>query len=213
MARKIKVFFIIVSVGMLIYFASSANTLVAEDSENEVREKFADAMISVEASVVIVEPEALEEIIGEPDIKTLNSIPLEKIMQSIIEDEGGEMVSAVKLSVRNGAVAEMNAEDTEEEKRKISEEEETAEQENRERHVSFRATSHIIDMNKIVISFDFKQIFSESTLRSISETEEQGKMTKNFEVSSEVVLRPGQPRIVGATKKDEVIFLIMGVDI
>jgi len=211
--KKLKNLIVIVSLGVLIYLVFSANTLVAEDSENEAQEQFAGAMISVEALVVTVEPEALEEITGELDIKTLNSIPLEKVMQSIFEEEGVEIVSSVKLSMRNGSMAEMNTKDNEEENRKISEEEEMAEQENRERHVSFRATSHIINMNKIEISFDFKQIVSESTLRSISETDEQGKMSKTFEVSSEVVLRPGQLRIVGATKKDVAIFLIMGVDI
>jgi hypothetical protein len=50
-------------------------------------------------------------------------------------------------------------------------------------------------------------------LSSTSEAEEEENVVRNFEVSSEVILRPGQPRIVGATKKDEVIFLIMGVDI
>ncbi len=213
MTKKLKNLIVIVSLGVLIYLVFSANTLVAEDSENEAQEQFAGAMISVEALVVTVEPEALEEITGELDIKTLNSIPLEKVMQSIFEEEGVEIVSSVKLSMRNGSMAEMNTKDNEEENRKISEEEEMAEQENRERHVSFRATSHIINMNKIEISFDFKQIVSESTLRSISETDEQGKMSKTFEVSSEVVLRPGQLRIVGATKKDVAIFLIMGVDI
>ena len=66
----------------------------------------------------------------------------------------------------------------------------------------------------ITAPFDFKQIASESTLTSISEEidEQQDRVTQ-FEVSSEVVLRPGQPRIVGATKKDEAIFLIMEVDI
>lgn len=43
--------------------------------------------------------------------------------------------------------------------------------------------------------------------------EERQDRLMQLEVSSEVVLRPGQPRIVGATQKDEAIFLIMGVDI
>ncbi len=38
--------------------------------------------------------EALEEILGEPDIKSLHSIPLGKIMQCVREDEG-EVISIV----------------------------------------------------------------------------------------------------------------------
>ena len=81
MARKLKGLIAIVSVGILIYIMSSANTSVAEDAEIDAQERFAGATISVEASVVAVELEALEEIIGESDIKSLHSIPLEKVMQ------------------------------------------------------------------------------------------------------------------------------------
>ncbi len=212
MTRKLKGLIAIVSVGMLIYFVSSANISVAEDAEIDVQEQFTGATISVEASLVTVELEALEEITDQLDITTLNSIPLDKIMQCIREDEGGEVISIVKLAVGNESVAEMNTEENVEEIRKISDEESGA-RNKRENHVSFRVNPKIIDMNRIAVSFDFKQIASESALISESEVEEQEEIVTKFEVSSEVVLRPGQPRIVGATKNDEVIFLIMGVDI
>jgi hypothetical protein len=214
MVKKLKGLIGIVSVVMLIYFVSSGNTLVAEDAEIDAQERLAGATISVEASVVTVELETLEEITSELDTQNLNSIPLDKIMQSIRENEGGEMVSAFKLTVGNKSVAEINSEENEEKKRTHSEDEdEAAEHKNREIHISFRVTPWIIDVDKIAVSFDFKQIASESTLFSEREDEEQQARVTKFEVSSELVLRPGQPRIVGATKKDEAIFLIMGVDI
>ena len=212
MTGKLKGIIVIVSLGMLIYLVSSADFLVAEDSENEAREQFAGAMISVEASIVIVEPEVLEEITDDLNIQNLNSIPLEKIMQIIREDEGGEMISAIKLAVGNNSEAEMNSEDNVEEKRKIFKEE-TGEQERRESVFSFRITPEIIDLDKIAVNYRFQQTVQEIILSSTSEAEEEKNIVRNFEVSSEVILRPGQPRIVGATKKDEVIFLIMGVDI
>ena len=85
MAGKLKGLIGIVSVVMLIYFVSSGNTLVAEDGEIDAQEQFAGATISVEASVVIVELEALEEITGESDTQTLNSISLDEILQCIRE--------------------------------------------------------------------------------------------------------------------------------
>ena len=103
-------------------------------------------------------------------------------------------------------------EENAEEKRKVSDEE-RGEHEERESHVSFRIIPKIIDMNRIAVNFDFKQLASESVLSSESEAEEQDGIVTKFEVSSELVLRPGQPRIVGATKKDKAIFLIMSVDI
>jgi hypothetical protein len=65
----------------------------------------------VEASLVTVELEVLEEITGQLNIETLNSIPLDKIMQIIREDEGGEVSSIVKLAVANESAAEMNTEE------------------------------------------------------------------------------------------------------
>ena len=212
MIKKLKGLIIAISVIMLIYFVPSANTLVAEHAENEDQEQFAGATISVEASLVTVELEVLEEITGQLNIKTLNSISLDKIMQCIREDEGGEVISIVKLAVANESAAEMNTEENAEEKRKIPDED-RGEREERESHVSFRVIPKIIDMNRIAVSFDFKQLASEGALSSESEAEEQEGIVTKFEVSSELVLRPGQPRIVGATKKDEAIFLIMGVDI
>jgi hypothetical protein len=212
MARKLKALIIAVSFLMLIYFVPSANTSVAEDAEIDAQKQFAGATISVEASLVTVELEVLEEITGQLNIETLNSIPLDKIMQIIREDEGGEVSSIVKLAVANESAAEMNTEENAEEKRKVSDEE-RGEHEERESHVSFRIIPKIIDMNRIAVNFDFKQLASESVLSSESEAEEQDGIVTKFEVSSELVLRPGQPRIVGATKKDKAIFLIMSVDI
>ena len=212
MAKQLKGLIATVSIAIVIYIVSSANILVANDSENEAQDKFAGATISVEASLVAVEFKALKEIVGESDITTLSSIPLEKIMQCIREDEGGEVISIVKLAVRNESSGEMNREERVDEKRKVSDEN-VSEIEKRENHVSFRVVPKIIDINRIGVSFDFKQIFSEDGLSTKSELEEQQERNIVIELSSEVVLRPGRPRIVGATKKDEAFFLIMNVDI
>jgi hypothetical protein len=211
MANKLKGLIGIVSVVMLIYFVSSGNTLVAEDGEIDAQERFAGAMISVEASVVAVKLEALEEILGEPDIKSLHSIPLEKVMQCVREGEG-EVISIVKLAVRNNSAGEITREESANENRKVSNND-AREQEVRENRVSIRVVPVIIEAGKIAVSFDLKQIASENILSSERGTEEQEDRVIQFEVSSEVVLRSGQPRIVGATKKDEAIFLIMEVDI
>lgn len=211
MARKLKGLIGIASVVMLIYFVSWGNTLVAEDGENKAQEMFAGATVSVEASVVAVEFDALEEIMGEPEIKSLNSIPLGKIMQCVREDKG-EVITVCKLAVGNNAEGEISREESANENRKVSNDD-VREQEEMENRVSFRVAPVIIEAGKIAVSFDLKQIASENTSASERGAEEQRDGLIQFEVSSKVVLRPGQPRIVGATKKDEAIFLIMEVDI
>jgi len=211
MSAKLKGFIVILSIGVLIYFVSSANTSVAEDTENKCSGKFASAVVSVEARVVVVEPEVLEEIIGDSDDRSLDSVRLEKIMRAVSEEEA-EIVSSVKLSMKNDTKAEIETEGNEQESVKNFADEVT-EREHREIQVSFRATSHIIAVEKIEVSFDFKEILSESNTSSTSEVEEEGEGIMKFEMSSTVVLQPGRPRIVGATMKDEAMFLIMGADI
>jgi hypothetical protein len=212
MSNKLKSLIAVVTIAMLIYLVSSGGTLVAEDNENEAHDKFAGATVSVEASLVAVEFEVLEEIIDESDIETLSSIPLEKIMQCVCEDEGGEMISVVQLSVRNMSAGEMNKEENVEEERKVSDEQ-VSEHKKRKNLVSFQIVPEIIDTKRIAVRFDFKQIASEGIFMSESEAEEEEGRDIMIEISSEVVLRPGQPRIVSATKEDEAIFLIMNVDI
>jgi len=197
MAGKLKGLIAVVSVGMFIYLVSSGNTSVAEDGEIDIQGQFAGATISVEASLVAVEQDVLEEIVGGSGMPALTSIPPEKIMRCVREDEGGQVISIVKLAAGNGSAAEMN----------------TEKNEGRETHVSFQVIPKIIGMNRIAVSFDFKQIVSESAFVSEGQAEEQNEIVTEFEVSSKLVLRPGQPRIVAATRKDNAVFLIMDVDI
>jgi hypothetical protein len=212
MARKLKGLIVIISIGMLIYLGFSAQTLVAEDAENKGSGQFAGAMVSVEALMVVVEREALEEMIGDSDMMNLSSIPIEKIMHIVREEEGGEIFSSVKLSMKNDSHAEIEKEGFEEVNRKNAAEEKS-EQESREIQISFEAMSHVIDIDKIEISFDFEQVESVKNLGSTMKVEEQEDRTMNFKMSSIVVLQPGRARIVGATMKDEAMFLIMVADI
>jgi len=212
MAGKLKGLIAVVSVGMFIYLVSSGNTSVAEDGEIDIQGQFAGATISVEASLVAVEQDVLEEIVGGSGMPALTSIPPEKIMRCVREDEGGQVISIVKLAAGNGSAAEMNTEKNEQSRRKDSGEENN-ENEGRETHVSFQVIPKIIGMNRIAVSFDFKQIVSESAFVSEGQAEEQNEIVTEFEVSSKLVLRPGQPRIVAATRKDNAVFLIMDVDI
>lgn len=212
MARKLKGLIVIISIGMLIYFVSSVNALVAEDAENEGRGRFADAVVSIEAMMVVVEQEALEEMIGDSDMMNLNSIPLDRIMHIVREEEGGEIFSSVKLSMKSDSHAEIEKEGFEEVNRKNAAEE-TSEQESRETQISFDAMSHIINIDKIEISFDFKQVGSVKNTGSTMKVEEQEDRAMNFKMSSIVVLQPGRARIIGATMKGEAMFLIMSADI
>jgi hypothetical protein len=111
--------------------------------------------------VVRVELEALEEITGEPDDQNLSSIALDKIMQCIRQEQGGEVVSAVKLAVGNNSVAEINTEKYEHEKRK-NPDEGMGGQADIETNVSLRIEALVKAVDMIAVQFDFKQDSSET---------------------------------------------------
>jgi hypothetical protein len=213
MARKLKALVVFVSVAVLVYLVSSAGISVAEDTETASQGQFADVTISVEASVVIIELEALEEIAGWSVDRTLNSIPLDKIEQFVREAERAEVISAVKLALGNDSLAEMTTEESGLEKVKNAEDE-TGEHADRETQVSFRLEATVKDMDTIVVKFDFQQVVSESTSSASSDATEEHDIVRKFEVASGLVLQTGQPKVAGAKRsEDEATFLILRADI
>lgn len=213
MAGKLKATIVIASVAVLIYVVSSAGISAAEDTETAAQGRFVDATISVEASVIRVGLEALEKISDEPLGRTLSSIPIDRIMQCIREEEGGEVVSAVKLAVRNESVAEIVIEESGKEKTKNSGEQ-TGEHADIKTVTTFAAEAFVKGEEKIVVKLEFKHIVTKSTSSASSDAEEMRDIVRSFEVSSALVLRAGQPRVVGATKNEgEAAFLIVHADI
>jgi hypothetical protein len=163
--------------------------------------------------VVRVRLEALENISGEPVGLTLSSISIDRIMQCIREEEGGEMVSAVKLAVRNESVAEITEEESRKEKTKNSGEQ-TGEHAEIKTVTTFAAEAFVKGEEKIVAKLDFKHIVTESTSAASNDAEEMRDIVRSLDVSSTVVLRAGQSRVIGATKNEgEAALLIVQADI
>ncbi|MGD8501482.1 MAG: hypothetical protein PVJ86_12590, partial [Phycisphaerales bacterium] len=182
MGRILKALVVIVSVAVLVYLVSSADISGAEDAEAAGQGQFADVTVSLEARVVVVELDALQETAGESDDQTLNTIPADKILQSIREGDGGEVVSAVKLAVGNDSLAEMTTEEGGREKVKNAGDE-TGMNSDRETHVSFLAEATVNDTDTIVVKFDFTQVVSESTSSASSDAGEEHDIVRKFEVS------------------------------
>jgi hypothetical protein len=197
---------------MIIYVVSSANISAAEDTETAPRDRSADVTISIEASVVRVGPDALEEIAGESDVGILNSIRADEILRRVRQGEGAAVISAVKLAVGNDSVAEMTAEETAKEKVKNAGDQ-TGEHAVRETIVSFQAEALVITADKIAVEFSFKQILSESSSSGSSDAEAEEGTTRTLGLSSGLVLHAGQPTVAGAQRnEDEATFLILRAD-
>lgn len=208
MARKLKGLIAIVSVGMLVYLASSAGISAAEDTGTAAPHQFDGVTVSVEAWLVRVELGALEEIAGADGERPLSSIPIEMILQCARE-EPGRVVSALKLDVGNGTAAEMSTEENEKEKVK-NHENEKREHVDTETEVSFRAEALVQDMDRIVVQFGFKRIVTESSASGAIDAEEERELASSFEVASRLVLGTGQPRVAGASRRGgEIAFLIL----
>lgn len=212
MAKELRALSVIVSVGMLIYLASLGNVSLAEVGSAAGEGHFDDTTISIEACVVRIAIEALEEGTGDSDFLALSSISADKILSRVGADDA-EVVSGVKILVGNGAAAEMSAEDNAREKQK-NPERETGEHSDRKTSVSFKAQAMIRAAGRIAVEFSFKQLISESGSSGSSEGEREEEAIRVFEVSSKLGLQVGRPHVAGARRNgDEAMFLILYADI
>lgn len=210
MARELKTLFVVAAVGTLVYFMAFAGTSVAEHAEHG--EQFGGVTISVEACVVRVAIEALEDIAGGSDILNLGSIPAAKVLKRV-GSEDAEMISTVKLALANDSVGEITVEENSQDKVKGNEGE-PGEYAERETSVSFQAEAFVRTAEKIAVKFSFKQRVTEKASAPLGDGEHEEGGVETFEVSSSLALEMGQPRVAGAKKNGDVAtFLILKADI
>ena len=212
MARKAKTLLIVAVVVTFVYFMSFAGISVAEHAEISGGEQFDGVTISVEACVVRVAIEALDEIAGGSNVLNMGSIPAAKVLERV-GGEGAELVSSVKLAMGNGSVAEMTTEENSRQKGK-DHADETGEYADREILVSFQAEAQVMTAEKIAVKFSFKQIVAENASSESGDGEQEEEVAETCEVSSRLALETGQPRVAGAKKNEDVAtFLILRADI
>ncbi len=212
MVKEVKTLFIVAAVVTFVYFMSFAGTSVAEHAEISVGEQFGGVTISVEAYVVRVAIEVLEDIAAGSDVLSLGSIPAGKILERV-GGEGAEVVSAVKLALGNESAAVMTMEEKSREKGK-DHADETGEYADREISVSFQAEAQVMTAEKIAVEFSFKQIVAEKASSASGDGEQEEEVAETFEVSGRLALKTGQPRVAGAKKNEDVAtFLILRADI
>ncbi len=210
MARELKTLFVVAAVGMLVYFMAFTGTSVAEHAEHG--EQFGGVTISVEACVVRVAIEALEDIAADSDMLTLGSIPAAKVLKWI-GSEDAEMISTVKLALANDSIGEITVEENSQEKGKTHEGG-TGEYAERETSVAFQAEAFVRTAEKIAVKFSFKQRVTEKGSSASEDGEEEEAVVETFEVSSSLALETGKPCVAGAKKNGDVAtILILKADI
>ena len=211
MTRESKTLFVVAAVAVIFYFTAFAGTSVTEHVEVSVDEQLGDATISVEACVVRVESEALEEFAAGSDLLNLGSIPAQKILERV-DHEGAEVLSMVKLALGNECVAEMTTEKNSREKGK-DHTDGTGEHAEREISVSFQAEAFVITAEKVAVKLSFKQIVVEKASSGSGGGEQEEEVVDSFEVSSRLAFQTGQPCVAGAKKnEDAATFLILRAD-
>jgi len=212
MAKELKALTAIVSVGMLVYITSLGGVSRAEIGSAKGQEESEGATISLEASVVRVAAEALEEKAGGSDFLALGSIPAETVLNRV-GTEGVEAVGGVRLLVANGAVGEISAEDEATEVEKNAERQ-AGGTEKRSSSVLLKAEAQVRGAGKIAVKFSFRQVVSEKASSGSGEGEREQEIVHVFEASSQVGLEAGRPLVVGARRSgDVVMFLILRADI
>jgi hypothetical protein len=236
MVKKIKALLGIVCIAIVVYLVSLASVSVAEVGSAAGEERLADVTvsmaeelpeslvadsgaeppvgrtISLEACVVRVEIEALENSMGDSGYRALSSISAGQVLTRVEADEA-EVVSSVKVLVAEGAVAEIATEQNAREKEK-DQAKETGEHAEWETAASLRAEVIEIDARRVAIEFGFRQIISERGASGESDAENEEEHAEVFEVSSGIGLAICRPIIAGAKKSESgTMFLILYAEV
>jgi hypothetical protein len=212
MARHSKALLAVAAVGMVMYLVSTVGRSTAQDIGAAAEERFAGATISLEAVVVTVGVEALEEVTGSSDVLDLASVPAGKVL-ALADERRAEVALTLKLVVGNASVGEITTEQNDRAKEK-DQKNETGEYEDREVSAAFQVETHIVTASKIALEFSFKQIVAEKASSGSDEGELEEEVIETFEVSSRLALRAGRPRVAGAEiNEDAAKFLILRADI
>ncbi len=210
MTKKLRALLVIVPAGILIYLVSWASVSVAEVGSAAGEGRSTDVTVSIEACVVRVETEALEQSAGEAGFLALSSVEASRLLEHV-GDGRAEVVSGIKVLVESGALAELTTEQDARQKTKAGEEDLTQEGESA---ISFEAQALVGPAGTITVQFTFKQTLSESSSVQASEEEQEEDGLQVIELSSKVSLEAGRPRVVGARKiDDQAMFVILYADI
>lgn len=212
MNTKLKVLFILVLSGLLLGISPVTRLYSADDNQTNSSNQDNIANASIQFILVYIESETLEKLMDESNVLTLESIPLEKIGQRINAENGIEIVSQAKITVRDDYEAEMTV--VENEKRKAKNpDEENGEQVQREAEILVRIEADIRDENQLVAYFAYKRNVVEEAY-SMGENEEEESIEQKFELSSSINLHMGQAAVAGANlNEDMAALLIMKADL
>lgn len=212
MAKQFKTLVFIISVGLLVYFASLGSVSVAGVGSAQSEERLEGQTISLEACLVRVAVEALKESVVGGDFPALSSVPAEALLGRVRAGDG-EVVSGIRLTVAGGAVGEMTAEAGGRTTEKDAELR-TGGHGKRQSSVSFRAEAGLRTAGRIAVEFTFKQVLSEGSSSGSAKGDREEEATQVFEVSSALGLEAGRPSVATARiNGDEAVFLILQADI
>lgn len=212
MARQFKTLVFIISVGLLVYFASLGSVSLAEVGSAQSAERLEGQTISLDACLVRVAVEALKESVVGGDFPALSSMPAEALLSRVRAGDG-EVLTGIKLLVAGGGVGEMTAENDGREVEKDAGLE-TGGHAKRRSSASFRAEARVRPAGKIAVEFSFKQVLSESSSSGSGKGDREEESTQVFEVSSVLGLEAGRPSVAAARRNgDEAVFLILHADI
>jgi hypothetical protein len=213
MDTKLKALFILVLLGLLLGIPPVTRLYSAGDNQTSSSDQDNIANASIQFVLVYIESETLEELMDESNVLTLDSIPLEKIGQRINAEDGAEIVSQTKLTVRDNYEAEMTV--VENEKRKAKNPDEgNGEQAQREAEIFVKIEADIRDGNELVAYFAYKRNVVEKASSMDENEEEEEGIEQKFELSSSILLYTGQAGIAGANLNEGMAaLLIMKADL
>ena len=212
MNRKLKVFLFVALSGLLL--GISPGTRLSNADEEPAHSVAPDQIesASVQFILVRIERDTLEELVGESNVLTLDSISIETIGHCIHEEKA-DIVSQTKLTILNGHEAEVTVVEKETRKEKNAGKEKS-EEGRRQAEVFAWIEAGIQSGNNLTARFTYKRSVTEEGYNKGQEAEKEEGNEQKFEVSSGIVLQMGQARIAGANMNEEIAtFLIIKADL
>jgi len=208
MNRRLKALLLLALCGILLGLSPGTRLYSADDGSADSYDDNDIEGASIQFILVHVEREILEELMDESNVVTLDSIPLERIGQSILAEDGAAIVSQTKLTVIDEHEAEMTV--TENERRKTKNADEAmGEKSQREAEVFVLIEPEIHDGKTLIAEFTYKRSVVEEGFHTGEEMEEEEGIEQKFEISSGVVLHAGQACIAGANLNGDMATLLI----
>jgi len=208
MNRKLKVSLIVVLSGLLLGVLPLTWLYGADEHHAKPSDYAHSANVSIQFVLVHIERERLEELMGELEVQTMDSIPLEQIGQCVRAKDGAEIVSQTIITTVAGYEAGITLLENGNHRAKTPDTGSVVEGQ-RETKLSIKAKVELSDNHGLAVRFSYDRSIFEEALNMEAKGEEEEGVKQQFNLSSGMMLQPGKMHVAGANLNEDGAAVLM----